>query len=716
LCGIFGILIGENLSLSASELMGIVNYMFKLSESRGKEASGIAIRVNESIYVFKEPVSSSKLVKSSKYKNLFKTVIKTEGYKDGFLKAPFVILGHSRLATNGLSEINSNNQPVVKDGAVGIHNGIIVNDEKLWKSFATLQKKYDVDTEVFLSLLQMFRKQNESLVGAVRNVFKHIEGSASVAVLFDDVNTVLLATNTGSLYTCASRNGKMLVFASEKYILGQIVSNGFMKVLFDINGISQVKPGQGYLIDLGTMEQRLFALKDDAANDVSTETAIVPRLKINELYDPRANMGSPSMDLYLLRDYVKKAMMQTWEDLYSGEIELKRCSRCLLPETMPFISFDEEGVCSYCRDYEHRGSFLKGEKALEEFASKYRVASGEPDVIVGFSGGRDSSYGLDYIKNHLGMHPITFTYDWGMVNDLARRNQARVVGKLGVEHIVVSADIKRKRENIRRNLKAWLKKPDLGMVPILMAGDKQFYYYFHKVRKQTGVKLFIFCGGYEAEEGTGLFKYGFCKVNQGSKNALRRLTGISRINKLKIISYYLGQYIKNPAYINRSFTDTLFAYYSTYVLRDDYLYLFHYLDWDEKKILSTITKKFNWEKETDTIATWRIDDGTASFYNYIYMTMAGFTEFDIFRSHQIREGKLTREQAYEIVKEENKPRFKSIEWYGQAIDYDMNKAIRIINSAPRLYNKATRKKDNSQNSPSIMEQYERLPVTLAKQK
>ena len=257
-------------------------------------------------------------------------------------------------------------------------------------------------------------------------------------------------------------------------------------------------------------------------------------------------------------------------------------------------------------------------------------------------------------------------------------------GKLGVEQIVVSADIKRKRENIRKNLKAWLKKPDLGMVPILMAGDKQFYYYFHKVRKQTGVKLFIFCGGYEAEEGTGLFKYGFCKVNQGGKKALSRLTGISRINKLKIMSYYLKQYIKNPAYINRSILDTLFAYYSTYVVRDDYLYLYHYLDWDEKKILSKITEKFDWERETDTIATWRIDDGTAPFYNYIYMTMAGFTEFDIFRSHQIREGKLSREEAYELVKEENKPRFKSIEWYGQAIDFDMNKAIEIINSAPKL--------------------------------
>ena len=384
-------------------------------------------------------------------------------------------------------------------------------------------------------------------------------------------------------------------------------------------------------------------------------------------------------------------MIKNWEALYSSETTLKRCTRCLLPETMPYISFDEEGVCSYCRDYETRGNYLKGEKALEEFISQYRSNSGEPDVLIGFSGGRDSAFGLDYIKNTLGLHPITFTYDWGMVNDLARRNQARVVGKLGIEHIVISADIRTKRANIRKNLKAWLKRPDLGMVPILMAGDKQFYYYFHKVRKQTGIKLFIFCGGYEGEEGTGLFKYGFCNVTtQGNKNALKRMTGISRKNKLKIMYYYLKQFIKNPAYINKSIIDTLFAFYSSYVLTDDYLYLFHYLDWDENTIVNTITEKFNWEKETDTIATWRTDDGTAAFYNYIYMTMAGFTEFDIFRSHQIREGKLTREQAYEIIKEENKPRFKSIEWYGQAIDFDMNKAIETINSAPRLYAKPSK--------------------------
>jgi len=686
LCGIFGIAIGENLKLSPKELMQIVNGIFKLSESRGKEASGLAIRFQNSIYVFKEPITSSKLVKTRQYKELFDKTLKAKAY-DGFqLKGSLFVMGHSRLQTNGQSEINTNNQPVVKDGAIGIHNGIIVNDTQLWSQFSQITKKYDVDTEVFLSLLQMYRAQGKSLVEAVKLVFGQIEGSASVAIQFDDIDSFVLASNTGSLYMALNQKCKILVFASEKYILQQVLNHKLLRSLFVGQSIKQVEAYQGYLFDFNLSKHQMFPL-DHHSSDASDSNKLNSKAEIFELYEPQV---PPLIDLskYLLRENVKQSMTANWDALYSSENALKRCTRCLLPETMPYICFDEEGVCSYCRDYETRGNYLKGEKALEEFISQYRSKSGEPDVIIGFSGGRDSAYGLDYIKNTLGLNPITFTYDWGMVNDLARRNQARVVGKLGIEHIVISADIRTKRENIRKNLKAWLKRPDLGMVPILMAGDKQFYYYFHKVRKQTGIKLFIFCGGYEGEEGTGLFKYGFCNVTtQGSKNALKRMTGISKKNKAKIMLYYLKQFIRNPSYINRSIIDTIFAFYSSYVLTDDYLYLFHYLDWDENKIISTITEKFNWEKETDTIATWRTDDGTASFYNYIYMTMTGFTEFDIFRSHQIREGKLTREQAYEIIKEENKPRFKSIEWYGQAIDFDINKAIEIINAAPKRYHK-----------------------------
>ena len=44
------------------------------------------------------------------------------------------------------------------------------------------------------------------------------------------------------------------------------------------------------------------------------------------------------------------------------------------------------------------------------------------DIVVGFSGGRDSSYMLHLLKTKYNMNPIAITYDWGMVTDLARRN------------------------------------------------------------------------------------------------------------------------------------------------------------------------------------------------------------------------------------------------------------------------------------------------------
>ena len=41
----------------------------------------------------------------------------------------------------------------------------------------------------------------------------------------------------------------------------------------------------------------------------------------------------------------EKELLETPDTQY-----LKRCNRCILPETMPFISFNEEGVCNYCEN------------------------------------------------------------------------------------------------------------------------------------------------------------------------------------------------------------------------------------------------------------------------------------------------------------------------------------------------------------------------------
>ena len=45
------------------------------------------------------------------------------------------------------------------------------------------------------------------------------------------------------------------------------------------------------------------------------------------------------------------------------------------------------------------------------------------------------------------------------------------------------------------------------------------------------------------------------------------------------------------------------------------------LKWDENIINDTLLNKYKWEKSSDTDSTWRIGDGAAPFYNYIYHTM-----------------------------------------------------------------------------------------------
>ena len=113
--------------------------------------------------------------------------------------------------------------------------------------------------------------------------------------------------------------------------------------------------------------------------------------------------------------------------------------------------------------------------------------------------------------------------------------------------------------------------------------------------------------------------------------------------------------------------------------------MYQYIPWDEKTIEDVLISEYDWELSPDTRTTWRIGDGTASFYNYIYYIMSGFSENDTFRSNQIREGMLQRDEALDLVNDENQPRYESIMWYCDTIGIDFEAALNRINEAPKLY-------------------------------
>ncbi len=191
----------------------------------------------------------------------------------------------------------------------------------------------------------------------------------------------------------------------------------------------------------------------------------------------------------------------------------------------------------------------------------------------------------------------------------------------------------------------------------------------------------IYCRGneYENEE----FKWGHCGISEGSPRGI--IHDLSIKGKVQLATYYARQYLSNSSYINLSIFDTLFGYFSTYIQHHQYLYLWHYIPWNEEIINNTLINEYGWEKEKDTPSTWRIGDGSAPFYNYIYYSVQGFTENDTFRSNQIREGDITRKKALELVYEENRPRYASLKWYFDVLGLDGDMVLTVIDKIPKKY-------------------------------
>lgn len=157
---------------------------------------------------------------------------------------------------------------------------------------------------------------------------------------------------------------------------------------------------------------------------------------------------------------------------------------------------------------------------------------------------------------------------------------------------------------------------------------------------------------------------------------------------MKLLSAYIGQYARNPAYLNRSLPEALAGFLSYYALdmitRAQWLPFYHYVNWDEHVVLETIAREAGWRGADDTILTWRIDDATAPFYNFITLTIAGFTENDTFRSNQIREGVITREEAIRLVERENRPRLGPMREYLESLNLDYEAVKARIEALPKL--------------------------------
>jgi hypothetical protein len=119
------------------------------------------------------------------------------------------------------------------------------------------------------------------------------------------------------------------------------------------------------------------------------------------------------------------------------QLNVKRCTKCILSSNFPRIKFDNKGVCNFCNNellYTTEQDNI--DIACKEITALFEDKRGksEYDAIVCYSGGKDSTYTLKLAVEKYKLKILSFTLDNGFISPVAFKNIEKVVSNLGVDH------------------------------------------------------------------------------------------------------------------------------------------------------------------------------------------------------------------------------------------------------------------------------------------
>lgn len=142
------------------------------------------------------------------------------------------------------------------------------------------------------------------------------------------------------------------------------------------------------------------------------------------------------------------------------------CSRCIYDDRIPYITFDEKGVCNYCHQHDQlEQEYPTGEqgmKILKDLAEKIKKEhkNKKYDVVVGVSGGTDSSYMLHLAKEVLGLRVLAAHFDNTWNSKIAVENIKNVTDVLDIDLFTHVVDSKEFNDIFKSFLKASVPESD----------------------------------------------------------------------------------------------------------------------------------------------------------------------------------------------------------------------------------------------------------------
>lgn len=270
MCGIFGIVnyspkLGSDKAKAYGEL---TKALTKNSQIRGRDASGICLISNDAARVYKDNIEGSSMIGRNKFLN----IIKESNLKNGMRS----LIGHTRAQTKGPHIYNVNNHPIVANKVIGVHNGMVINDDSLFRMYKhIISREGLVDSEIIFRLIDMYVAKGHDLVTATKKTSRELHGSyvcAFIHVDYPDYLTIFSGDYSPDATIDIYNDLKLMVFASTTSILRKSIIESGKRLetnLFEKEPDTTIYLSKQSGIRINASNGKIFAFKLDLSNSSS---------------------------------------------------------------------------------------------------------------------------------------------------------------------------------------------------------------------------------------------------------------------------------------------------------------------------------------------------------------------------------------------------------------------------------------------------------------
>jgi len=335
---------------------------------------------------------------------------------------------------------------------------------------------------------------------------------------------------------------------------------------------------------------------------------------------------------------ISQSMRERSRADFDPKRELRRCTKCLMPETQEPIDFDQHGVCNTCRSAVYRNEVIdwsEREKEFRDIVESYR-GKYDYDAIVPFSGGKDSAWTAYVLVTQYKLKVLLTTFDSNFRRPIHLGNVDKVVRKLGCDHVVFKAS----EEIVRKTMIEMLKRK----------GD--FCWFCHtgvvafpfKMALKYRVPLLIW--GEPGSEYSGGY-YGYEVKNPADERWFNRQINLS-VNSSDMLGYLPGidpRDVEPFRFPDKSLLDEL-------GVRS--IHLGDYKKWDAPTQFEILNRELGWEPADVELLHPRYNyekvecflQGTRDYLRYIKRGQGRTLQ----RANlEIRNGTLTRDEAEKMI-------------------------------------------------------------------